>query len=93
MIGGAGVIVIEDTTINNVANYFFSDTAGLLIAAGATGLYALSTPRRGRQPAAPRIRTDNLVIVAAKLILFVAVIFGAVIWANRSAASRSPSCS
>ena len=28
------------------------------------------------------IRTDNLVIVAAKLVLFAAVIFGAVIWAN-----------
>ena len=28
-----GVIVIQDETVNNVANYFFSDTAGWIIAA------------------------------------------------------------
>ena len=50
VIGGAGVIVIEDSTINNLANYFFSDTAGLIIAAIATGLYAFAAHVRGRQP-------------------------------------------
>ena len=28
-IGDTGVIVIQNNTINNVANYFFSDTRGL----------------------------------------------------------------
>ena len=83
VIGGAGVIVIEDSTINNLANYFFSDTAGLVIAAAASVLYAatllagvVSRRRHG-------IQTDNLVVVAAKLAVFVVAIFGAVIWANR----------
>ena len=83
MIGGAGVIVIEDTTINNVANYFFSDTAGLLIAAGATALFAAATLAGVVSRRRHGILTDNLVLVAAKLALFVVVIFGAVIWANK----------
>ena len=82
VIGGQGVIVIEDTTINNVANYFFSDRAGLLIAAGATALYAIATLAGVVSRRRHGIRSDNLVIVAAKLGLFVAAIFGAVIWAN-----------
>ena len=68
VIGGAGVIVIEDTTINNVANYFFSDTAGLLIAAGASGLYAVTTLAGVVSRRRHGIRTDNLVLVAAKLV-------------------------
>jgi D-xylose transport system permease protein len=82
VIGGAGVIVIEDSTINNVANYFFSDTAGLVIAAIASGLYALSILSGVVSRRRHGIRTDNLVIVAAKLVLFTGAIFGAVIWAN-----------
>jgi D-xylose transport system permease protein len=81
-IGGAGVTVIEDNTINNVANYFFSDTVGLLIAAGATALYTLSTLGGVVSRRRHGIRTDNLVIVAVKLVAFAAVLFGAVIWAN-----------
>jgi D-xylose transport system permease protein len=81
-IGGAGVTVIEDNTINNVANYFFSDTVGLLIAAGATALYTLSTLGGVVSRRRHGIRTDNLFIVAVKLVAFAAVLFGAVIWAN-----------
>ncbi|MBA2295816.1 MAG: ABC transporter permease [Actinobacteria bacterium] len=83
VIGGAGVIVIEDSTINNVANYFFSDTAGYLIAAGASALFAASTLAGLISRRRHGIQTDNLVVVAAKLALFVVVIFGAVLWANR----------
>ena len=32
-IGEQGVIVIDDSLVNNVSNYFFSDTAGYVIAA------------------------------------------------------------
>jgi D-xylose transport system permease protein len=42
-IGDQGVIVIDDSLINNVANYFFSDTAGYLIAAIVSGLFLLAT--------------------------------------------------
>ena len=83
VIGGAGVVLIEDATINNVANYFFSDRDGLLIAAGATALFAGGTLAGVVSRRRHGIQTDNLVLVAAKLALFVIAIFGAVVWANR----------
>jgi D-xylose transport system permease protein len=82
-IGEAGVIIIEDTRINDVANYFFSDRAGLLIAAIGSALFALSTLAGVVSRRRHGIRTDNLVLVAAKLIFVTAVLFGAVIWANK----------
>jgi D-xylose transport system permease protein len=82
-IGEAGVIIIEDTRINDVANYFFSDRAGLLIAAVGSALFALSTLAGVVSRRRHGIRTDNLVLVAAKLVFVAAVLFGAVIWANK----------
>jgi D-xylose transport system permease protein len=83
VIGDAGVIVIEDNRINDVANYFFSDRAGLLIAAIATALFALSTLSGVIGRRRHGIRTDNLVLAVAKIVFVGVVIFGAVIWANR----------
>jgi D-xylose transport system permease protein len=83
VIGDAGVIIIEDTTINNVANYFFSDTAGLVIAAVATALFALTTLSGVVSRRRHGIRTDNLVLASAKIAFVAAIIFGAVIWANK----------
>jgi D-xylose transport system permease protein len=82
-IGEAGVIIIEDSTINNVANYFFSDRAGLLIAALGSALFAISTLAGVVGRRRHGIRTDNLILVAAKLVFVAAVLFGAVIWANK----------
>jgi len=82
VIGDAGVIIIEDTTINNVANYFFSDNVGFMIAAGASALFAVSTLAGVIGRRRHGIRTDNLVLVVAKLAFVTAIIFGAVIWAN-----------
>jgi D-xylose transport system permease protein len=82
-IGETGVIIIEDNTVNNVANYFFSDRAGLLIAALATGLYTVTTLSGVVGRRRHGIRTDNLVVVGAKLGFVAAVMFSAVIWANR----------
>jgi D-xylose transport system permease protein len=82
-IGEAGVIIIEDSTINDVANYFFTDRAGLLIAALATALFAISTLAGVVGRRRHGIRTDNLVLVGAKLVFVAAVMFGAVIWANK----------
>ncbi|MFN0155799.1 MAG: sugar ABC transporter permease [Gaiella sp.] len=82
-IGGRGVILIEDSVINNIANYFFSDGWGLFIAALSTGLFAAATLAGVISRRSHGIRTDNIVLVAAKLALFAVVIFGAVIWANR----------
>jgi D-xylose transport system permease protein len=82
-IGEAGVIIIEDTRINDVANYFFSDRAGLVIAALGSALFALSTLAGVVSRRRHGIRTDNLVLVVAKLVFVGAVLFGAVIWANK----------
>jgi D-xylose transport system permease protein len=82
VIGDAGVIIIEDNTINNVANYFFSDRAGLLIAAGATALLAVTTLAGVMSRRRHGIHSDNLILVFAKLIIIAAALFGAVIWAN-----------
>jgi D-xylose transport system permease protein len=82
-IGEAGVIIIEDTRINDVANYFFSDRAGLLIAAIGSGLFALSTLAGVVGRRRHGIHTDNLVLMVAKLVFVGAVLFGAVIWANK----------
>jgi D-xylose transport system permease protein len=83
VIGDAGVIIIEDNTINNVANYFFSDRAGLLMAALATALVALTTLSGVVGRRRHGIRSDNLVLVVAKLVFIAAILFGAVIWANQ----------
>jgi D-xylose transport system permease protein len=82
-IGEAGVIIIEDSTINNVANYFFSDRGGLLLAAIGSALFAVSTLAGVVGRRRHGIRTDNLVLVAVKLVFVAAVLFGAVIWANK----------
>ena len=37
-----GVIVIQDETVNNIANYFFSNRAGWIIAAIVCGIYVAS---------------------------------------------------
>lgn len=83
IIGDTGVIVIQDSTINNVANYFFSDRAGLIIAAIAVALFALSTIGGVVNRRRHGIVTDNFILVGAKLVGFAVVAFGAVLWANK----------
>ncbi|HEY9458999.1 sugar ABC transporter permease [Gaiella sp.] len=82
-IGDQGVIVIDDSLINNVANYFFSDTVGYIIAAIAVALFALSTLLGVFSRRRHGIRSDNMIVVALKLIGFTVVAFGAIWWANK----------
>ena len=81
-IGDQGVIVIDDSLINNVANYFFSDTAGYLIAAIATGLFVIATLAGVISRRRHGILTDNLVLVVAKIVGLAVIAFGVVYWAN-----------
>ena len=81
-IGDQGVIVIDDSLVNNVSNYFFSDTAGYLIAAIAIALFALSTLAGVISRRRHEIFTDNLVLVVLKLLGFSAIVLGAIWWAN-----------
>ncbi len=82
-IGDQGVIVIDDSLINNVANYFFSDTAGYLIAAIVSGLFLLATLAGVISRRRHGIYTDNLVVVTAKIVGLAAIAFGVVYWANQ----------
>jgi D-xylose transport system permease protein len=81
-IGEQGVIVIDDPLVNDVSNYFFSDTAGYVIAALAIALYAAATLSGVVSRRRHAIHTDNLVLVALKLLGFAAIVLGAVWWAN-----------
>ncbi len=81
--GDQGVIVIDDSLINNVANYFFSDTAGYLIAAIVSGLFLLATLAGVISRRRHGIYTDNLVLVTAKIVGLAAIAFGVVYWANQ----------
>lgn len=82
-IGDVGVIVIDDSLVNNVANYFFSDTAGYVIAAAATALFAISTLSGVISRRRHGIQSDNAALVALKLLGFAAIAFGVVAWANK----------
>jgi D-xylose transport system permease protein len=82
-IGSTGVIVIQDNTINNVANYFFSDKAGWIIATIAVALFTLSVLVGVVNRRRHGIMSDNLIIVGMKLVGFAIVAFGAIWWANK----------
>jgi D-xylose transport system permease protein len=81
-IGDQGVIVIDDSLVNNVSNYFFSDTWGYVIAGVAIALYALSNLAGVVSRRRHQIFTDNLTLVVLKLLGFSAIVLGAVWWAN-----------
>jgi D-xylose transport system permease protein len=81
-IGDQGVIVIDDSLVNDVSNYFFSDTGGYVIAAIAIGLYALATLAGVLSRRRHEIFTDNVILVLVKLLGFSVIVLGAVWWAN-----------
>lgn len=78
-----GVIVIQDDTVNNVANYFFADTAGWIIAGIVSAVYVAGVVSgvvaRRRHGVAAR---DPLFVVA-KLVSVPAIAFGTVAIANK----------
>ena len=82
-IGDIGVITIDNELVNNVSNYFFSDTAGYIIALIATLLFVFSTLSGVISRRRHDIRTDNLVLVTLRLVGFVVIAFGAIYWANQ----------
>lgn len=82
-VGQRGVISIQDSTINNVSNYFFGDTAGICIAIGAAVVFALSNAFGVYSRRRLGIMSDNLAIVAAKCVFFAGIAIGAVLWANK----------
>ena len=63
------VIIIDDSTITNVANYYFSDTAGWIMAAILAGAYVLFTIGGVVARRRHGITSDNLYLLAAKLVV------------------------
>jgi D-xylose transport system permease protein len=69
------VIIIQDSTINNVAGYFFSHLAGWIFAAAASALYAFMVLGGvvGRLRAG--LRVPNLPLLIAKIVVVTAIAF------------------
>ena len=79
-----GVIVIESQWINDTAVYFFTSTAGWIIAAVVTGIYALGTLGSivGKRRAGVAIRSPLLVV--AKVVGVAVATFGTVAVSNHA---------
>jgi D-xylose transport system permease protein len=79
-----GVIVIQNNLINDLANYYFTGTAGWIIAALVAGLYALGTVAGmiGKRRAGVAIRRPLLVV--AKVVGVAVACFGTVAISNHA---------
>jgi D-xylose transport system permease protein len=79
-----GVIVIESQWINDTAVYFFTSTAGWIIAAVVTGIYAVGTLGSilGKRRAGVAIRSPLL--MAAKVVGVAVATFGTVAISNHA---------
>jgi D-xylose transport system permease protein len=69
------VITIQNSTINNVAGYYFSHKAGWIIAAIASGVYAIMTLGGVVGRARAGIATRNLSLVVLKVVAVAAIAF------------------
>jgi D-xylose transport system permease protein len=78
-----GVIVIQDETVNNTANYFFSNTAGWVIAAIVCGVYAASVVGGVVSHRRAGVAVRDPLFIAVKLAIVVAVTIVTVIICNK----------
>jgi D-xylose transport system permease protein len=83
-----GVIVIQDNLINDLANYYFKPSAGWIIAAVVTGLYALGAVSSviGQRRAGVAIRKPLLLV--AKIAGVAIACFGTVAISNHAHVPR-----
>jgi D-xylose transport system permease protein len=77
-----GVIVIENPTINNVANYFFSPTAGWIVAAVVAGGYALAVLNDIRVQRRHGLPVDDLPAQIARIVAVAVVSCGVAYWSG-----------
>jgi D-xylose transport system permease protein len=70
-----GVIVIQDNTINNLDNYFFSDAAGWIIAAIVSVIYIASVGSGAFSQFRHGVAIRNKPLLAAKLLVVPAASF------------------
>ena len=78
-----GVIVIQDETVNNTANYFFSNTAGWIIAAVVCAVYAASLLGGVISHRRAGVAVRDPLFIAVKLVLVVAAAVVTVIISNK----------
>jgi D-xylose transport system permease protein len=78
-----GVIVIQDTTVNNTANYFFSERAGWIIAALVCGVYAASVVNGVISHRRHGVPVRDAWLLVVKVAVVVAVTIAVVIVSNR----------
>ena len=78
-----GVIVIQDETVNNTANYFFSNRAGWIIAAIVCVVYAASVVSNVISHRRHGVPVRDPFLLAAKVVIVVAVAIVTVIISNR----------
>jgi D-xylose transport system permease protein len=78
-----GVIVIQDETVNNTANYFFSNRAGWIIAIVVCGVYAASVISGLISHRRAGVAVRDPLFIAAKLAIVTAVAIVTVIICNR----------
>jgi D-xylose transport system permease protein len=79
-----GVIVIEDNLINDLANYHFSSTAGWIIAAVVTGLYAIGTLGSVLGKRRAGVANRNPLLTVAKIAGVAVACFGTVAICNHA---------
>jgi D-xylose transport system permease protein len=85
MIGSTGVIVIQNKTIFDVANYYLSHIGGWVAAAVAIALYSFSVLSGVVSRRRHRIYSDNVILVGIRLALVIGVIVAGVWWLNTKA--------
>jgi D-xylose transport system permease protein len=78
-----GVLVIQDDTVNNVANYFFSERAGWIMAVIVSVIYVGSTITDVLSRRRHGIAVRDPMLVAAKLVGVVVATFGVVAICNK----------
>jgi D-xylose transport system permease protein len=78
-----GVIVIQNETVNNTANYFFSQRAGWIIAAIVCGVYAASVLSAVISARRHGVPVRDPFVLLAKVLIVVAVTIVTVIICNR----------
>ena len=89
-----GVIVIQDETVNNTANYFFSERAGWIIAAIVCGIYVASIVAHVRlRTAATASPVRDPWLLVAKVVTVVAVAVVVVVIMQPATAASPSSCS
>ena len=78
-----GVIVIQDQTVNNTANYFFSNKAGWIIAVIVCAVYAASVVSGVLSHRRHGVAVRDPLFIAAKLVAVVAVAVVVVVISNK----------